>query len=164
VAWIAINFDRRKTVNEELTKKRLVVYDDMVPKANDQLCYITCVGCWKTFNPEKLLNHKREFDRSLYINGPLFSQDLIRYGHRFIFACFITFTGAGKPAKLRADKLYLETQWQQDWDHTWDSFFVGPSEIIKDKELREAYNAFVDQFAIEIGARQSKHRKKFRIF
>ena len=90
-AWLAINFDRKKTINQELIKKRLIVYDDMVPKANDLLCYFMCVGDWKSFDPTKLLDHKRKWDRLLFVYGPLLSPALVERAHQFINSCFSTY-------------------------------------------------------------------------
>ncbi|HYP64673.1 MAG TPA: hypothetical protein VEQ16_12325 [Acidocella sp.] len=153
-AWFAIKFDRKKTINQELVKKRLLIYEDMAPKANDLLCYFICVGDWKALDPIKLLEHKRKLDRCVFVYGPLLSPALINKSHQFINSCFSTYQGAGKAAALRANLPFLKSQWRENWNEAWDKCFVESSESIDRKDLRVAYNEFITQFALEIGVNQ----------
>ncbi|WP_152045267.1 hypothetical protein [Aureimonas psammosilenae] len=49
VAWATVHLDRRKAVNQELMKKRIAIYDAIVPKVHDLLCCFTCVEAGATF-------------------------------------------------------------------------------------------------------------------
>ncbi|OCJ66286.1 hypothetical protein A6U97_26505 [Agrobacterium tumefaciens] len=158
-AWVAIGFDRRKSVNQELIKKRIAVYDDVIPKTNDMLCYFNCIGDWRTLDPDKLLDHKRKLDRAMNVYGALFSAELdVRY-HAFIDACFSTYEGRGKPAKLRANTDFLKRQWGDDWVLKWDACFMPVKDALGRDDLRPIYDAMLGQFAIEIGARRLRKKK-----
>jgi hypothetical protein len=150
-AWIAIRFDRQKAINQELIKKRIALYDEIVPKANDLLCYFLCVGDWKSLCPSKLLVHKRALDRFANIHGALFSADAIAAYETFIADCFSTFSGRGKPAKLRADMARLKRQFGQDWQAAWEDHFETGN-VVDDQRLKASYDRFVEALAEEIGA------------
>lgn len=151
-SWIAISFDRRKAVNQELIKKRIQIYDSMIPKANDLLCYFICCGAWKALKPENLLAHKRDLDRTRFIYGGLFSRDLVARYDAFIKTCFDEFTGRGEPAKLRANVDRLRCEWGGDWDESWNKCFARPEIAISKEQLSARYDALLLQFGIEIGA------------
>lgn len=72
-AFIAIRFDARKNVNQELIKKRISVYDSLAPKLNELLCFFLSRGSWKSLNPPLMIQRKRELDQAIYVYGPLFS-------------------------------------------------------------------------------------------
>jgi len=153
-AWIAIAFDRRKATNQELIKKRIEVYEKAVPKANDLLCYFTCLGNWKALTPDTIISHKRELDRITHVYGPLFSSRTKTAYHSFIHACFKTFVGSGMAAQIRADVDDLKSQWRENWRPEWDVLFVPPPEAVSLGSLRSAYNAYLEALAWEIGARR----------
>lgn len=154
--WIAVSFDRRKATNQELIKKRIEVYETLVPKANDLLCYFTCRGSWKTLTPDRVIAHKREMDRLAYVYGPLFSRHTIRAYHSFIHTCFKTFVGSGMAAHIRADVRYLKGEWKDSWRPEWDRLFVPAAEAVDLKLLRSAYGSLLEALAQEIGASRSK--------
>lgn len=162
IAWIAISFDKRKNTNQELIKKRISVYEDIAPRANDILCYFTCIGPWRTLDPSIIINHKREMDRSIYVYGALFSQDLEKKFHDFIHLSFSTFNGMGQPAKLRANISILKQQWGTTWKPEWDQSFVS-NQPVNAKELRESYHELLNQFSVEIGARRRHARRTTRL-
>jgi len=151
-AWIAIRFDRRKSLNQELIKKRIAIYDCVAPLANDLLCCVTCSGGWKKLPPDKMIEKKREIDHSMYVYGALFSERLTIRFHEFMDACFATFQGRGKAAVLRANRDALKRQWGDDWKNEWDAAFVDPTKAVPTAEIRQRYKALLDQLAIEIGA------------
>ena len=104
VAWIAISFDRRKTVNQELIKKRLSIYDEMAPKLNDILCFFSFIGRFRSLPPGTIIAHKRELDRTIHVYGPIFSPALRDRYDEFVKLCFIAFAGGvGRPALIAAD-------------------------------------------------------------
>ncbi len=158
-AWVAVGFDRRKSANQELIKKRIAIYDDVVPKINDLLCYFNCIGDWRSLNPEQLIDHKRKLDRKMYIYGALFSQELTVRFHDYINTCFSTYSGHGRPAKLTANVEFLKRQWGNGWVLKWNECFVAATEAIKKDELRPKYDALLNQFAIEIGAKRPRGKK-----
>jgi hypothetical protein len=152
-AWVAIAFDRRKSANQELIKKRLEIYDSVVPKANDLLCYFTCVGNWKALTPDMIIANKREMDRLAHVYGPLFSTRTRHAYDLFIILCFKVFVGSGLAAQIRADVSYLKSEWQGAWQGAWDTAFVSPGESVSLPTLRAAYDELLSALAKEIGAK-----------
>ena len=151
-AWLAISFDRRKTINQELIRKRISIYDQMAPKLNDLFCFFRSVGPWKSLNPALMISHKRELDRMIHVYGPLFSQPLSDRYHAFIHTMFAMYQGIGEPAKLRAPRARLQMEWGSDWKSEWDSAFVERAEPASDSALISAYDLLMQQFAAEIGS------------
>lgn len=153
-AWIAIAFDRRKTINQELIKKRIEVFDLMAPKLNDLLCFARCVGAWRTLSPGQMLQHKRDLDRLFAIHGALFSRRLAKaYFNLIAGQYFATWQGSGLDATLRVAPGRLKSEWKTDWDPKWDAAFSPPQQAAQPEQIAAAYNALMNQFAVEIGAR-----------
>ena len=75
-AFFAIRFEARKTTNQELIKKRILVYDTIAPKVNELLCFFLSRGPWKSLPPPLMIQRKRELDQTMYVYGPLFVQDI----------------------------------------------------------------------------------------
>lgn len=159
-AWMAIAFDRRKSINQELIKKRIVLYDEVVPMANDVLCYFTAVGGWKALTPTDLLAHKRALDRFINVHGALFSDDLTTAHRAFIMACFRERNGPGEPARLRANRDVLKYEFGPAWKDAWNVSFVEVEYRVDSKTLRSTYDEFLRVFAREIGTPLRRWRRE----
>lgn len=151
-SWLAISFDRRKAVNQELVKKRLELYTAYVPLANDIYCFMMTVGHFRTLEPDDILQRKRELDRFRHLYGPLFAgQDVADAYDAFIDGCFATFRGSGQPAKIRANPNRLAKQYGSAWDPAWNASFDGT--LALERGIYGAlYDAFVTAFAKQVGA------------
>jgi hypothetical protein len=53
-------FEHLQWRNQKLVEKRLSIYDDIAPLLNDNLCYFTYVGTWKTKTPPEVIASKRK--------------------------------------------------------------------------------------------------------
>lgn len=161
-SFVGIRFERRKAMNEALITKRIEVYDVVIPRANSILCFFICVGDWRSSSPPQVIGHKRAIDQAMAVNGLLFS-DEVRDAHtRFVKAYFRERSGVGAPAKLRADRDFLERQWGRAWRTKWSGYIEPPPPgITPDErrlaraELRQAYDELVDAFAADIGVPRS---------
>lgn len=152
-AWIAIRFDRRKSLNQELIKKRLELYNKCVPLVNDIYCYFRQIGPFRQFAPDDLVNRKRELDGLIHMNGPLFSsRRLERAYFRFINECFSVRHGAGTVAKLRKNPELLKKHFKDEWRDEWTNSF-DLEQPCKFKVVESSYTVFVELFAWQIGAR-----------
>lgn len=153
VAWIAISFDRRKTVNQELIRKRLAIYDELAPRLNDILCFFLCIGRFRSLPPDTIIAHKRELDRALKVYGPLFSARLRARYESFIKFAFVAFAGGlGRPALIAADIGLLQREWGSGWQAAWTSGFVPAEKAARPAEVRARYDELMRQFAREVGA------------
>ena len=154
VAWLAISFDRRKTVNQELIRKRIAIYDQMAPMLNDLFCFFRSVGAWNNLTPPVMIDHKRALDRIVHVYGPLFSRKLTARYDRFIDLAFATYQGFGEPPRLKASLVRIREEWGESWQAGWDARFVETPEQSSPYEFGQAYYALMNQFAVEIGARR----------
>lgn len=154
--FIVTFFDKKKTINQELIRKRISIYDSLVPKLNDVLCFFLIVGGWKELDPTKIIKKKRELDHLMYVYGSLFSPDVMLEYNKFIHLCFKTFTGVGRDACLRADLRKLQRNWGNDWNSEWDKHFVEAKEVSNNKDVRNVYNNLIMIIAKEIGVVQKK--------
>jgi len=154
VAWVVIAFDRRKTVNQELIRKRIQVYDEMAPMLNDIVCFFLYVGDFKSLPPATLIAHERNLDRKMHLYRPIFSTALESRYDAFMMSCFAVYAGGiGKPALIKADYVRVARVWGKDWKPEWNGDFVPPDAASKRGEVGRRYDALMDQFARELGAR-----------
>lgn len=157
VAYLAIRFDSRKALNQELIKKRIDLYDEVAPRLNDLLCSFLAVGQWKNLPPPVVLQRKRDLDRILHVYGPLFSQVVVDQYKVFIHKCFRTFTGSGRNALLRADRVHLQKEWGEAWQPDWNEQFVALRDVVTERELRDEYSRLMTELAVGIGTPRRKH-------
>lgn len=141
-------FEHSQWRNQKVIEKRLAIYDSLAPDLNTLLCYFTYVGCWKDFEPTKIIEMKRKVDREIYLAQPLFSPDFFNACTDFISTCFETFTGWGQDAKLRSH-FERRREATPKWNAAWEKCFSDkPSEV---EEVRRAYQRIMKIFASEIG-------------
>ncbi len=155
-AYLAIRFDSRKTLNQELIKKRIDLYDEVAPRLNDLLCSFLAVGQWKTLPPPVVLQRKRDLDRIIHVYGPLFSQVVVDQYRVFIHKCFRTFNGSGRDALLRADIVHLQKEWGPAWQPDWNEQFVTLRDMVTERELRDEYARLMTALAVGIGTPRRK--------
>ena len=49
---------QREQINGELIRKRIAIYDEVVPRGNDILCFFLGVGHWRELDPAKVIECK----------------------------------------------------------------------------------------------------------
>jgi hypothetical protein len=153
-AWVAISFDRRKTVNEQLIRKRIELYDAMAPLLNDLYCFALSLGHWKSLTPPDMVLRKRELDRMMHVYGPLFSPDVSRSYKVLMEGLFNTFRAPGLSASLRVAVEELRFHWQSDWNDEWDPLCSTNDDAATPEAVMSAYGDLMTQLSLEIGARR----------
>jgi hypothetical protein len=137
--------------NQKVTEKRLAIFDKLAPEFNALFCYFTFVGSWREVRPPDVVSRKREMDSIVHINAPLFSREFVNRYYEFINACYETYTGWGRDAKLRTlfenRKLALGTAWQPEWEEC----FVNPSSAVDPNLIKKQYELLMKQFSTELG-------------
>lgn len=129
VAYLAFKFnraikkyDKAQWTNQKIIEKRIAIYDIIVPKLNDLLCYYCYIGNWKEISPKCVIEIKRYLDKQVYIYAPLFSKDVLNKYNAFIDVCFEKFTGWGNDAKIKS--LYnRRKECQDNWIDEWSDYF-----------------------------------------
>ena len=146
---LAKRFEYQQWRNQKLIEKRLLIYDQLAPALNDNLCYFTYVGSWKERTPLEVVTSKRQIDKDIYLAGPLFSPSFFKACMHFQNLCFETYTGWGQNAKLKTHTERRRSAAGASWNAEWDQVF---SDTVSDpKEIRQAYNDVMTCFGQEIG-------------
>lgn len=165
VAAAAVSFDRRKTINQELVRKRIAVFEQVAPLINDMYFFLFSVGAPLALTPPEMVARKSELDRLIRLYAPLFSERLSHRYWYFIHAIFEMVGDWNEPAKLKVDLSTLKMG-RSDWPPEWDRMFA--SEGTDFGAFLHHYEALMDQFAVEIGARNwrlhwlTRYRKRRR--
>lgn len=149
VAYIAYKLSRLAKeietshwTNQKIIEKRIQVYDSIVPKLNDLMCFYCYIGNWKELSPGAILSLKRSLDKELNIYAPLFSPDLLLCYNELMGLCFETFTGWGKDALIKSlpdrRKDCFGIKWQPDWDKRFSNNVTDP------KDVRAGYSKLLE--------------------
>lgn len=144
-------FEHVQWANQKVIEKRLSVFDDLAPLCNDVLCYFTYVGCWKEISPPQAVKLKRQLDRIVHINAPLFSPSFVTTYNGFIDACYATYSGWGQDAKLRAKYERRRDAAGQEWNPAWERCFTAPDDVSEPAAVSNAYLKLMVCLSREIG-------------
>ena len=149
IAFLAFRFnkiikrlDKKQWTNQKIVEKRIEIYDKIVPKLNDLLCFYCYVGNWKDISPIDVIRLKRELDKEINIYAPLFSNPLIEKYNDFIHLCFKSFTSWGHDAKIKS--LYgHRKEHNSKWDEKWVVCF-DTENVIEPKDIRIKYTDLME--------------------
>jgi len=160
IAFIAFRFnkvlkklDKKQWTNQKIVEKRIEIYDKIVPKLNDMLCFYCYVGNWKELSPLDIVQIKRELDKEINIYAPLFSDNLLNNYNEFINLCFESFTGWGNNAKIKSKYGHRQDHYI-GWDSDWEKCF-NTEEVIEPKILRKKYSELMEVFRTDMEIFQS---------
>jgi len=137
--------------NQKLTEKRITVFEQLAPLLNDLLCYFTFVGCWKDLTPPDMVGRKRDMDRIVHVNAPLFSREFVNRYNDFINSCYQTYTGWGRDAKLRTPSERRKSAAGGEWKSVWQECFTDEDGVVDPKTIRGAYQRLMTCFSAELG-------------
>jgi hypothetical protein len=143
IVFIAIRFRRAKKrlidqqqTNQSMVEQRMGMFKRIGPKLNDLLCYYTYTGNWKELFPADILKLKRELDKEVKSNTPLFSEDLIKKYDSFMLLCFVSHSGWEHKEKIKSNyQLRQEhmAEWDPDWIHLFDTNNVLDGITVKER-------------------------------
>lgn len=155
----ARRIEHAQWANRKLIERRLDVFDAMAEPLNDLLCFFRLVGDFKKISPPVAIARKRQLDRIFHVHEPLMSAQFVTHYHAFMSACFLTYTGIGEDAKLRAGEQRQRTERGPDWQNEWSHDFAGgtPSGL---SEITGLYRALMDSFATDLGVNRVNSSKE----
>ena len=140
--------------NRRVIDKRIELYDAIVPKLNDLLCFYLYVGAWKEISPPDIVKLKRDLDKLAYVAAPLFPSDFLARYSKLIGLCFSMYNEWGTDAKLRTlvhrRKQALGSGWQADWDR-----LFAENDACEPEEVKQAYAQFTAYLARALGVNLS---------
>ena len=145
--------EKKQWTNQKIIEKRLKVFDECAPLANQLFCYFTRVGGWKEMKPPDILKIKRKLDQIIYVHSTLFPNDFNKEYQNFIHTFFQTFNGPGEDARLKTTHMRHQQTAGSEWKDEWSCLFT--QKMVADYELKKVYNDFMQQFrlALEIEGR-----------
>jgi hypothetical protein len=136
--------NKKQWSNQKIVEKRIEIYDKMVPKLNDLICFYCYIGNWSEISPKSVLRLKRELDKEMNIYASLFSDDLSKKYLEFKQLCFVSTSGWEQDEKIKS---YYELRQQNipDWDNAWNQYF-DTNNVIEAIKIRERYDALIEAF------------------
>jgi hypothetical protein len=142
-------FEYLQWTNQKVTEKRIAIFDQLAPLLNDVYCYFTFRGSWKDLTPIEVVSKKREMDRIVHVNAPLFSPEFVRVYNYFIDACYETYTGWGRNARLRTAWERRQEAANSAWKEEWKDYFSD--DRLEPQQVETEYFAIMSCLSAEIG-------------
>jgi len=130
--------DREKQILAEKQK----IYAEMGRKLNVIFVYVIDVGDFQAYKPPQIVDFKREVDRQFFSYRPYWSEQTEENYNKFMTAAFRTYTGLGKPAKIRSFRTEKVAAYEFDrltWDPTWNDYFTEE----RDPDISSRYYSLV---------------------
>ena len=144
---IAIDYEKRASLNDRVIEKRVELYEKVDEDLNDIFVFLTQVGNWKELTPQMVVEKKRQVDKVMYTSRPYWSDVVFNAYIEFMGSAFETYTGIGEDAKFRTEIWQFKEL--PHWKESWSKWFSSkPTNI---SELRSRYNILMKRFAGEFG-------------
>lgn len=133
---------------ERRAAQREKVYAELGPCLNIIYCYLVDVGDFGNYTPAQIIAQKRNADRLFFSYNSYWSEPTALSYQQFMKAAFVTYTGVGKAAQIRADWLEKQrsfenrtSKWQMEWN---DSF------ADRDPDVEDIYFNMVKAFLSDL--------------
>jgi hypothetical protein len=154
VTQAAKRVEEAQWASRKLIERRLELHKEMAPRLNQLLCFFTWRGDFRSIDPPKAIEIKRELDRVFFANEQLFSSGFEERYQNFIRLCFQPYSGSGHDAKLRTSARVLnrERGYKVAWDREWDRLFSDRPEDANKQS--QAYKELMEFFATELGVQR----------
>lgn len=148
--------------NQKVIEKRIAVFGELAPLLNDVYCFFMFVGGWKALKPPDVVAKKRQMDRIVHVNRPLFSNTFFDTYQAFIDACYLPYIAFGQDAQLRTSVVKHQEPYGDSWQIEWNDCFVceskpawhifaGESDVTDQVEVESAYQSLMSTFSVELG-------------
>lgn len=127
---------------EQILAEKQKIYAELGRKLNIFYVYVADVGDFRSYTPPRVVEMKREADRQFFMYRPYWSEATEKRYSAYMKAAFLTYTGAGLPAKINASRFEKVAAYAVDklaWDATWDAYFTEKT----DPEISSKYYALV---------------------
>lgn len=145
----AVHFQTSQWINQKIIEKRLELFDKIAPLLNDLYCYYVRVGGWRAQTPPEIIEIKRNLDRLISVNAPLFSSEFRRIYDKYMELCFDMMAHGSDSARLRTLTEMRDTL--PGWQPEWRALFAGPDTCPPPYEVLAAHEALMACFAQELG-------------
>jgi len=144
---IAVDYEKRASLNDRVIEKRVELYEKVDDDLNDIFVFLIQVGNWKDLTPQMVVEKKRRVDKIMYTSRPYWSDVAFNAYMEFMSSAFETYTGIGEDAKFRTETWQFKEL--LGWEESWSKWFSSnPTDI---SELRSRYNVLMKRLAAEFG-------------
>jgi hypothetical protein len=133
---------------EQILAEKQKIYAELGRRLNVFYVYIADVGDFRSYTPPRVVEMKREADRQFCMYRPYWSDATEKLYREYMSAAFLTYNGAGMPAKVKTSKSQKTAAYRVDklkWDATWDAYFTEKS----DPEIATKYYALVSSILLD---------------
>lgn len=158
IARYTKRLDTQAALDEKLIERRLALFERLGPDLNDLYCLTQFVGHFRSIDPPSALKRKRRLDKTIHVNRPIFSTEVMLAYTRFIDAVFKTPDQAGENAKLLIEPDVLAVERGGEWPEEWDDYFADEP-ATPQHEVERAYTKLVDALARDFGGRPDRNRQ-----
>ena len=127
---------------EQILAEKQKIYAELGRRLNIFYVYVADVGDFRSYTPPRVVELKREADRQFFMYRPYWSDSTEKRYNEFMKAAFLTYTGAGLPAKINASRAQKVAAYEVDklkWDAAWNQYFTENS----DPDIGTKYYALV---------------------
>lgn len=90
--------------DEQILSEKQKIYAELGRRLNVFYIYVADVGDFRTYSPPRVVEMKREADRQFFMYRPYWSKATEDRYNDYMKAVFLTYTGAGLPARINASK------------------------------------------------------------
>lgn len=140
--------------NQKLVEKKLLLYDEIMPRLNDLFCFYMFVGHWKDISPVDVIDAKRYLDKKVNIYAAILGNGFLQAYDQFSKIAFQTYTAEGADAIIKSVIEGLDgdrrIHCHYEWSSNWDSLFPQKPSFDKIK-FRTFYDNVVQAFQRSIG-------------
>lgn len=134
--------------NQIIVQKRIAILEKIGPKLHDLLSFYCYRGNWKEITPIGIMELKKELDKELSSNSPLFSDNLSEKFNSFIQLCFVSSTGWEHTEKIKS--LYeLRQENNIEWNDEWINLF-DTKNVVDAITMEDRYNELLESFKKDI--------------
>lgn len=142
--------DKKHQTNQKLVEKRIEIYDRIGPKLNNIYCFYSYNGNWKEISPPDIVRLKKELDKDINVNTPLFSNDVNEKYVDFMRLCFVAFSGWEHDEKIKS--LYeLRKDNNAAWNDDWIPYF-DTNNVVEAVKLKERYDLLTKSFKKDLSS------------
>lgn len=127
---------------EQILAEKQKIYAELGRRLSIFYVYVADVGDFRSYTPPRVVELKREADRQFFMYRPYWSDSTEKRYNEYIKAAFLTYTGAGLPAKINASRTQKVAAYEVDklkWDAAWNQYFTENS----DPDIGTKYYALV---------------------
>lgn len=140
--------EKEYQTNQRLVENRIEIYNRIGPKLNDIFCFYCYNGNWKEITPLDVVSLKKELDKDLNVNTPMFSNEVSEKYLDFMRLCFVSFSGWEHDEKIKT--LYeLRQEHNAQWNDDWIPYF-DTNNVVEAVILKEKYNQLIESFKIDL--------------